>query len=547
MAKDRRVYVCRECGAQFVSWAGQCAQCDGWATIEEASVAAPRSAADIPNVEPLSQFDVAGAVPIPTGLDEVDRVLGGGLVPSSVSLLGGEPGIGKSTLSLQMAMSVAAAGSSVLVITGEEAPTQVAARAGRLGSIPDELSVVDTTDVDGPERAELFVKGAAAEIVAIGVADDEVAFGHRNAEAGLDQAPLHRIFDLDVLTLWDDDLLTRPDGFGGLDDDPFGFDDEGDEEDGLDGLDEAGGFDIVDDTANEPANHPPDLAAEPFHQRHRHSQGDTHLSADANALLLVSGAADDPVVVADDPTAYTFVAPDRVAVSATDGSLRILHLDADEWWTVDGALRPPSRIVALDCRASDLAADDRWLALAGDDRVIRLWHLPDLLAGTGDAAGDDEPLDPALQLFVAADGEWVLWSTCGAYTSSPGGDRYLLHVVSDGDAERPRAYSSDRFFDQLYRPYLIEAIIAEGSEDRARIVVGEDQSTTIDDLRMVTTTDRLEIEPVDAATVGVQHTPDFVSVDQPSESRIHRLRLAQPFIRLRSVEARRRQALDRRR
>ncbi len=168
MAKDRRVYVCRECGAQFVSWAGQCAQCDGWATIEEASVAAPRgSAADIPNVEPLSQFDVAGAVPIPTGLDEVDRVLGGGLVPSSVSLLGGEPGIGKSTLSLQMAMSVAAAGSSVLVITGEEAPTQVAARAGRLGSIPDELSVVDTTDVDTVVAAITAAKPQLAVIDSI--------------------------------------------------------------------------------------------------------------------------------------------------------------------------------------------------------------------------------------------------------------------------------------------------------------------------------------------------------------------------------------------
>ncbi len=141
--------MCRECGAEFVSWAGQCSRCDGWASIEEVAVRAARdSRTGDRKVLALADFDVAGAVPIPTGIDEVDRVLGGGLVPSSVSLLGGEPGIGKSTLSLQLAMSVAAAGSSVVVVTGEEAPTQVAARAGRIGPIPDRLSVVDTTDVD---------------------------------------------------------------------------------------------------------------------------------------------------------------------------------------------------------------------------------------------------------------------------------------------------------------------------------------------------------------------------------------------------------------
>lgn len=149
MAKQRQVFVCRECGSESVSWAGQCPQCNGWATIEEAAVPQARVArgADSP-VRSLQEFDAAGAVPVPTGIDEIDRVLGGGLVPASVSLLGGEPGIGKSTLTLQMAMSVGASGGSVILVTGEEAPSQVAARAGRLGPIPESLSVVDATDVD---------------------------------------------------------------------------------------------------------------------------------------------------------------------------------------------------------------------------------------------------------------------------------------------------------------------------------------------------------------------------------------------------------------
>ncbi len=149
MAKQRQVFVCRECGSESVSWAGQCPQCNGWATIEEAAIPKARVARGTESpIRPLHEFDAAGAVPVPTGLDEVDRVLGGGLVPASVSLLGGEPGIGKSTLTLQMAMSVAASGGSVILVTGEEAPSQVAARAGRLGAIPDSLSVVDATDVD---------------------------------------------------------------------------------------------------------------------------------------------------------------------------------------------------------------------------------------------------------------------------------------------------------------------------------------------------------------------------------------------------------------
>ncbi|MEM7275747.1 MAG: DNA repair protein RadA [Actinomycetota bacterium] len=88
------------------------------------------------------------ALPFPIGVDEIDRVLGGGLTPGSVSLLAGEPGVGKSTLTLQIAVSVASAGGSVLVVAGEEAASQVAARAARLGPVPPSLLVLEELTTD---------------------------------------------------------------------------------------------------------------------------------------------------------------------------------------------------------------------------------------------------------------------------------------------------------------------------------------------------------------------------------------------------------------
>ncbi|MFT7598873.1 MAG: DNA repair protein RadA/Sms [Acidimicrobiales bacterium] len=148
MAKAKRVFVCTACGAEAVAWTGRCLSCEGWATVEEHSVEQARTVVDRPELQPLLSFAGGGSVPIPTGLDEVDHVLGGGLVAGSVTLLSGEPGIGKSTLTLQLAMSVAGTGSSVVLVTGEEAPVQVAARAGRLGQAPDTLTVFDNTQAE---------------------------------------------------------------------------------------------------------------------------------------------------------------------------------------------------------------------------------------------------------------------------------------------------------------------------------------------------------------------------------------------------------------
>lgn len=167
MAKQRRVFVCRSCGAETPAWTGQCTSCEGWATIEEMLQSRPRSAAPARTVDPLCEVDGTTSVPNPVGLVEVDRVLGGGLVAGSVTLLTGEPGIGKSTLTLQMAVSVASTGAGVVLVTGEEAPSQVAARADRLGSIPPSLVVLDDTSVDTVVSTLAEVKPAVAVVDSI--------------------------------------------------------------------------------------------------------------------------------------------------------------------------------------------------------------------------------------------------------------------------------------------------------------------------------------------------------------------------------------------
>ncbi len=100
------------------------------------------------NAMPLASVDADLVLPFPVGVDEVDRVLGGGLTPGSVTLLAGEPGIGKSTLTLQIALAVAGAGATVVIVAGEEAPAQVAARAARLGTLPESLLVVDDLSIE---------------------------------------------------------------------------------------------------------------------------------------------------------------------------------------------------------------------------------------------------------------------------------------------------------------------------------------------------------------------------------------------------------------
>ncbi|MBS1106921.1 MAG: repair protein RadA [Deltaproteobacteria bacterium] len=155
MAKARSSYSCTECGAHHARWLGRCPSCGGWSTLVEHSDApAPRGAEFLasspglaPSTKPIALRDVAsGGTPrLHTGIAELDRVLGGGLVPGSVILLGGEPGIGKSTLGLQLAASVQARGATVLYVSGEESVEQIRLRAERLPTLPEEMVLLAET------------------------------------------------------------------------------------------------------------------------------------------------------------------------------------------------------------------------------------------------------------------------------------------------------------------------------------------------------------------------------------------------------------------
>ncbi len=152
------LFQCSECGWQTTKWAGRCGECQTWGSVAEgpAQGSSGRSGRallrGLPSVRPgapavpISQIDATGAAAKPTGMDELDRVLGGGLVPGTVALLAGEPGVGKSTLLLE-AGALAAGRSIVLYVTGEESAAQVRQRADRIGAITDNLFLAAETDL----------------------------------------------------------------------------------------------------------------------------------------------------------------------------------------------------------------------------------------------------------------------------------------------------------------------------------------------------------------------------------------------------------------
>lgn len=157
MAKKKVAYVCTDCGADHPKWQGQCASCGSWNTLSE-FVTEPASsvgrsseragyAGVLAEVQQLKDIVLEDTPRIQTGIGELDRVLGGGLVPGSAVLMGGHPGAGKSTLLLQ-AMCRLAEEYSCLYITGEESLSQVAMRADRLGLPKDKLRLAAETDVE---------------------------------------------------------------------------------------------------------------------------------------------------------------------------------------------------------------------------------------------------------------------------------------------------------------------------------------------------------------------------------------------------------------
>ena len=153
MAKVRTVHRCTECGGTSPQWVGRCPTCGEWNTLVEekdevaAAAAAPAwagwgAATPVAPARPSTDGPEDEVQPVPTGVDELDRVLSGGLVPGSVTLLGGAPGTGKSTLILQAAAGLARGGATVLYACAEESPAQVRDRARRLGALHDRLWLV---------------------------------------------------------------------------------------------------------------------------------------------------------------------------------------------------------------------------------------------------------------------------------------------------------------------------------------------------------------------------------------------------------------------
>jgi len=146
--KLKTTYYCQNCGAQYSKWMGQCTACKQWNTIVEEVVSKKEAKS---GVKPgknkpvkLSEIDTTAEYRMPTQNEELDRVLGGGVVPGSVILLGGEPGIGKSTLMLQVALSLPL---KTLYISGEESPKQIRMRADRIGFDSGQMSLLFETNV----------------------------------------------------------------------------------------------------------------------------------------------------------------------------------------------------------------------------------------------------------------------------------------------------------------------------------------------------------------------------------------------------------------
>ncbi len=147
---QRPGFRCTECGWTAGKWVGRCGECQSWGTVQEVgapTVRTTRAAPVTTPAQPIADVDVDGARHVPTGVEELDRVLGGGLVPGAVVLVAGEPGVGKSTLLLDVASRAAQTARSVLYVTGEESASQVRLRAERIGALRPRLYLAAETDL----------------------------------------------------------------------------------------------------------------------------------------------------------------------------------------------------------------------------------------------------------------------------------------------------------------------------------------------------------------------------------------------------------------
>lgn len=149
---EKTIFVCQSCGSTYPKWSGKCVQCGEWNTLtEEKTRKKAQKQIDADRLETvvtrLDRIETSDNFRVPTTLGEFDRVIGGGLVAGASLLLGGDPGIGKSTLLLQTAGSLALNGQSVLYVSGEESSEQIKNRADRLGIFSDRITVATTTEM----------------------------------------------------------------------------------------------------------------------------------------------------------------------------------------------------------------------------------------------------------------------------------------------------------------------------------------------------------------------------------------------------------------
>jgi DNA repair protein RadA/Sms len=171
MAKQRTIYECQKCGAQSPRWLGRCPECGDWNTyVEEVEESVPQSAVKVgtdASPLPLSEITAQEGAHVPTGIAEFDRALGSGYIPGGVALIGGDPGIGKSTIVMQALSKIAESGTSVLYVSGEESAAQIKLRAERMGLRGDSLTVLTENNVEKILNAMRKMKPALVAIDSI--------------------------------------------------------------------------------------------------------------------------------------------------------------------------------------------------------------------------------------------------------------------------------------------------------------------------------------------------------------------------------------------
>lgn len=168
MAKEKQIFFCKECGFESVKWMGQCPGCKNWNTFVEEKVTASQKNStpvrDRIKATSIAEVSAESEIRIRTGIGELDRVLGGGIVKGSLVLVGGDPGIGKSTLLLQMCRNLTISGTRVLYVSGEESPAQIKMRSERLGAYDERLLLLCDNDMDNIEQN---IERCSADVVII--------------------------------------------------------------------------------------------------------------------------------------------------------------------------------------------------------------------------------------------------------------------------------------------------------------------------------------------------------------------------------------------